>query len=318
VISKSQVSDIIRRKTYYGFIDRGDIQAYGNFEPLIDKQLYDRANQYIATHKAVFKPRISKGRKPTSHFFNGLIKCGVRGCGCSVCGDSKKGGRFIYYHCGSKHKGNAVRIESLIQQGQAIVDQVVLTHKQFSDIKTFLKSSISKGRSELQKKEDTIKRNIGVLEKRISQLYYDKSDNKISEDFWQKETYKQNSDLIKAKEALVAIQNNMVNYDQNLDAMLKVLSLTKTLHSQYKEGDNMKRAGILRLVLSNCQLLDRKLIPIYRKPFEYLAQSESQPGEQIKKPNVSWASLIWLSVQNDTLNGTGRILLQQAEDLKLL
>jgi hypothetical protein len=83
-------------------------------------------------------------------------------------------------------------------------------------------------------------------------------------------------------------------------------------------GDNMKRAGILRLVLSNCQLLDRKLIPIYRKPFEYLAQSESQPGEQIKKPNVSWASLIWLSVQNDTLNGTGRILLQQAEDLKLL
>jgi hypothetical protein len=82
---------VLRNRLYMGEIEwKGGIYA-GKHEPLVSRDLWERAQHVLDGRHA------KKHRRVKHDFaFSGLIACGH--CGCSMVGEVKKD-RYVYYHC---------------------------------------------------------------------------------------------------------------------------------------------------------------------------------------------------------------------------
>ena len=121
----SRMSFILQNPFYYGhFRYAGEIHE-GKHEPIITKDLWDRANVVLR----------SRGRLPSTKTdprpFCGLLRCGT--CGMGITGEirikrqkSGKTHRYVYYHCTKKSKTQkcpepCIRAEELDRQLSAIL-----------------------------------------------------------------------------------------------------------------------------------------------------------------------------------------------------
>jgi site-specific DNA recombinase len=85
---KSKIHKILINPFYYGVMEKDGKYYLGNHEPIISKELFDRANAVITGNA---HPH------PKQHFFRfrGLLTCHV--CGCMLTASKKKG--HDYYYC---------------------------------------------------------------------------------------------------------------------------------------------------------------------------------------------------------------------------
>jgi hypothetical protein len=92
----SSIAKILSNRVYSGDFDWKGKTYRGTYEPLVSRELWQRAQDANAV-------RSSKRHRKGKHDFpfSGLISCGH--CGCSLVGDIKKG-KYIYYRC-TGHRG---------------------------------------------------------------------------------------------------------------------------------------------------------------------------------------------------------------------
>lgn len=85
---KSKVYKILVNPFYYGVMEREGKYYTGNHEPIISKELFEKAQE-------ILMGRVHK--RPKRHFFRfrGLLQCHV--CGCALTASKKKG--HDYYYC---------------------------------------------------------------------------------------------------------------------------------------------------------------------------------------------------------------------------
>ena len=62
---------------------------------------------------------------------------------------------------------------------------------------------------------------------------------------------------------------------KNLEFGMQLFELAQTAYSSYLKRSPAEKRELLNLVCSNCILVDGKVIPTYRKPFELTASTHS-------------------------------------------
>ena len=104
----------------------------------------------------------------------------------------------------------------------------------------------------------------------MDQMYEDKLEGKISEEFWQRKQsdYREQERLL---EAQLSSTQNAISQD-NILTVERVFELANKAHSLYLTRNSVERGQLLKSVLLNCATDGASLTPTYRKPFDLIFQ----------------------------------------------
>jgi uncharacterized protein YheU (UPF0270 family) len=113
----------------------------------------------------------------------------------------------------------------------------------------------------------------------VDQLYEDKLDGKIAEDFW-KRKQTEYSDQERSLETAVSRLNRPITPERVL-TVARTFELAEKAHSLYLTRNHAERGQLLKTVLLNCATDGASLWPTYRKPFDRIfhrAKNEEWSG----------------------------------------
>lgn len=125
-VTLSMTYRIFREAFYYGEFEfpKGSGDWYkGSHQPLIEKDLWERANKMLKTFK-----KAKWGSK--DFYFSRLFKCGT--CGSGICGEkriNRHGKEYLYYKC-TKYGGRSkchekyIREEKLVESIAGLIDSL--------------------------------------------------------------------------------------------------------------------------------------------------------------------------------------------------
>ena len=265
-VGKSAIHKILNNIIYYGEFKWNDKIYQGTHPALISKEIFNAVQEAFAAHN---KPKLTKKQ----FAYRGLMVCGK--CGCAITAEIKKG-KYIYYHCtGFKGKcGNkSVREETLSEQFGDIVKRIHIDDDTLELVKQALIKSHEEELAFHQKRLDILNGQKKKLENRLHQIYIDKIDGKVTDEFYENTVDKWQEELSQIKESMRRHENGDANY---LSQGIHILELCNKAHRLYLRQTPMKRTKLLRYILSNCTLVDGSLTPTYRKPFDLLAKGLSR------------------------------------------
>jgi DNA invertase Pin-like site-specific DNA recombinase len=136
-LQKSKIHSILKDPFYYGVMRiKGELYPH-KYQPLISKQLFDRAQAVFAGHN---KKPFRYACKPFA--FRGLIKCAD--CGCVITAERAKG-KYNYYSCTNGKKTHAKRLyipeEDLLKPVYSVLKHIKLTDGQIKRLIEGLKQT---------------------------------------------------------------------------------------------------------------------------------------------------------------------------------
>ncbi len=261
-VAKATLHKTLHNPIYYGSFIWGGKLYPGSHTPLVSKELFEAVQDAFNPHN---KPKQTKKQ----FAYSGLMACGK--CGCAITAEIQKG-KYVYYHCtGFKGKctDKYIREEELTKQFADIVKKIHINDDTLSVIKQALLDS-HKDEIEFHKiRIEILNTQKTKLENRLHQIYVDKIDAKISEEFFNKTTDKWQEELNEIKSAIVKHENADSNY---LAQGVHILELCNQAYRLYLQQTALENAKLLRYILSNCTLNDGTLCATYRKPFHLLAE----------------------------------------------
>ena len=271
-LAKGALHKLLTNPLYFGKV-RWDGQTYeGNHEPIVSKPLFERVQARLAGKSSPLTKR---------HFpYRGLMTCGE--CGCKITASRIKG-RYTYYHC-THGRGSCdqprLREERVADLFLRIIEGVKLSSDQ---VRELLKDIESEGRR--RKREARVRiRTIEQEQQRVGELrdraYEDKLRGAITEERWLALEERWDEKAHALDEQRQALDLGLGPAEDEAEATFKLLQRMPYLYSRQSHEE---RVRLLRVVLSNSTLEGGKIEPIYRKPFDLVAEGVSSslwlPGE---------------------------------------
>ncbi len=266
LVGKAALHKILHNRVYCGLF-QWKLKVYqGVHPPLISKELFDGVQKRFEDK--------NRPRKAKKHFaYSGLIFCGK--CGCSITAEIKKG-KYIYYHCTEYHGKCAtpwIKEEALDIQFAQMISQIRIDADLLEPIKEALLSSHKDEFEFHQRSISALLAQRTRLEHRGHQIYKDKLDDKITEDFYNRLREECEQELNQIKDKIARHEEADNNY---LQQGVRILELCNKLQSLYLQQTPLERGKLLRHVLQNCVLNDATLCPKWRKPFDLMAKGLSR------------------------------------------
>jgi hypothetical protein len=135
--------------------------------------------------------------------------------------------------------------------------------------------------TERQQRVLELQRRLAALRTRIDQMYEDKLDGKIEEEFWARRMndYRTQERAIEAQLSSFSIQ---VSSEHTLTVQ-RIFELANRAHFLYLTRNSAERGQLLKSVLLNCTTDGASLTPTYRKPFDLIferAKTEDWSGRE--------------------------------------
>ncbi len=118
------------------------------------------------------------------------------------------------------------------------------------------------------------------LKSRLSQVYLDKLDNKITEEFWIERHNQWTNDVMTIQNKLSAYETTNINF---LEVGVQFLKFITEISDLYQYGTSEQKRIVLNKLLQNCTLEGRNLSYEYRKPFHLFAEGLSYTKELGRK-----------------------------------
>ena len=191
-IQKSRVTFILSNPFYYGVFRYKQELHQGIHQPLITKKLFDTV-QKVVEDRGHSHPNV-----PYSFPFTGLIKCGE--CGMMISAEQHlkyyksidQGQQFVYYRCSKKNKlikcGQPYLTEdAIIPQLNDLIQKVSLSTSDYQWFMNKLTNDEHKQRSEVLAIVQEFKKDLIVINEKLSKLLDSYLDNVVSrEDYLKK------------------------------------------------------------------------------------------------------------------------------------
>lgn len=263
-LSDSQVYWVLTNPIYYGeFVWKGKTYS-GTHVPLVSRSLFDRVQERMGLR--------GHDRESQQFPFRGLLTCGYCGCRITAERHPKHGREYVYYRC-TNGKGKCrqpyVRQEELGDRLAQIVDRIHLSEEQVTHLLRMLKRDTEERMRERQERIRKLSAEKAVLEGRREAGYTDKLDGKISEDRWLKldRDWEASIDRIEGQlQLLTSIA------EPRLDEAHATFELLQRAPDLYVRQNDEERARLLESMVSNCIVSGEKLVPVYKKPFDLVAE----------------------------------------------
>ena len=263
-LSTSQVYWILTNPIYYGeFVWKGEIFA-GTHTPLVSRGLFERVQEILGLR--------SHDRQGQEFPFRGILTCGY--CGCKITAErhDKKTREYIYYRC-TNGRGKClqpyVRQEKLAERLSEVVDRVHLDETLVSELLRALRRDTEERRRQRRERIRKLTAEKTVREKRRDAGYADKLDGKITEERWLRLDREWEGAIAKVEDQLELLRSVT---EPRLDEANATFELLERAPSLYSRQDPEEQASLLRTLVSNCFVNEENLVPVYKKPFDLVAE----------------------------------------------
>ena len=260
-LGKGSLHHLLQNPLYCGKIRWEGKEYPGAHEPIVSASLY-RAVQ----------TRLRGGSSPQAKrqfAYRGLTDCGY--CGCRITASRIKG-RYVYYHC-TRGKGPCPQAfypeDALSDLFLPTVTAVALSREQVTEL---LRAIEVEGRHRLR---DIAGRATSLKQKRASlramsdKAYEDKLRGTISEVRWLEMNQRWTEQDEALELQLQALDLHQGPAEDEAEATFKLLQRAPELFSRQTHEE---RARFLKTLLSNSTLVGGKVLPVYRKPFDLVAE----------------------------------------------
>ena len=262
-LSRAYFETMLKNPFYAGSFRWQGTEYKGMHPPLIDRSVFERVQMVFSGHN---KPKYRKHNFP----FAGLLRCAHDGC--TITTELHKG-KYVYYRC-SYGRGRCDLPYMTEQQvsdrlGDVLKDIYVPEHVVQAVVQDI---ESDQGRTESERRERLagIEQRLRALRTRMDQMYEDKLDGKIDEEFWARRM----SDWRAQERALESAADSLstpIPGNRALTAQ-RILELANKAHFLYLARNKAERGQLLRMVLLNCTTDGANLTPTYRKPFDLIFQ----------------------------------------------
>ena len=282
--SKARLLAILHDPFYIGkFIYKG-VTYLGKHEPLVPDEIFYSVQRSFNQ---------SKARKHDTEFlYTGLIHCGH--CGCQMTAELKKG-KYVYYHCTGKRGGDCkkdwIREEQLDEVFMDLISKIPNPDSELFDlIRAGIKEARKlKGEYEEHSVEE-IEKQIKRLQARIDNLYTDKLDGKITEEFWKEKHnkwYEEKEELI---QRLGSINNAARTFDEGTNLLE---NFCKHAPQEYLTACPKTKREILKIIGSNFTYKDKKVSVVLTSVFDLLLNYPFSKNGGIHKPKLEPQQFIY-------------------------
>ena len=163
-----------------------------------------------------------------------------------------------------------VREEAIDQQMAELVKAVEIDQERLEWVKKGLKESHQDEQTYHDAQIQGLHVRYEQLQRRLDQIYLDKLDGKITEEFWRErhETWRKEQEEVRA-----TIQRHERANTNYYEEGVGILELAQQAYSLYVGASLQNKRDIVRSLLSNCILSDTTLCPTYRKPYQLLLEA---------------------------------------------
>jgi site-specific DNA recombinase len=261
----SNIHAILHNRLYTGEFNWNGHRYKGRHQPLVTKELWDRV-QGILDGRNARKVRSTK----RDFAFHGLLNCGH--CGCAMVGEMKKG-RYIYYHC-TGYKGKCtepyVREEVVAKRFSEILGTLSFGEQVMSWVTKALRESHADEQKEHEAAIARLQAEHSRLQQRLQAMYIDKLDGRIDQVF-----YLQMSEQWRAEQdrMMGEIGRHQAVDRSYLDEGARLIELAHSAGPLFVRQQPHEQRRLLNFVLSNSTWKDGELTPIFRQPFDLIAQA---------------------------------------------
>lgn len=272
-ISSSALENLLANPFYYGDMRVKGKVLPGNHDPLITKELWDNCQRIRGIRAAKMKlTEKANMKKP----FMGLMRC--CSCGRSVTGEVKKkrsGKTYIYYHCANTKCSE--RSKNIPQQ--QIMDQVTEAFRPFSKLTPRgtarlleeVKSKVQDLESLSEKKLDELLIKKNEIKEKINKLEALYDQGVLSEEELQEVVQIKKAALLEKNQE---IEEFVASESEFLGKGLKVIELMQfAFNFMSLPGNELQKARLAKIVLSNPVLNSGTLEYHYQNPFDNLLKS---------------------------------------------
>ena len=220
--------------------------------------------------QAVFSSHNRPKHRKHEFAFSGLLTCAYDGC--LVTAEIKRG-KYTYYHC-TGHRGKCAlpyfREEELGERLGAVVKGIQIPDGVLKQLVQALQTDELSFQKTVQAERTAAQLRLATVRRRMEHAYADKLDGKIPEDFWQRKSSEWIGEESAALESLRRLET--ASHSQNVLNATRILELANKAHFLYVSQNVAEKARLLRMVLSNCTMDAVSPYPVYRKPFDLIAQ----------------------------------------------
>ena len=277
---KSELQKIIRNKAYYGIIERNGEEFAGTFEPLISKDLFDKANQIMNSKS---RPRPSK----LFHAYRQIIRC--KECDSMFTAETKhkyypKTNRHAYYTYYSCIKKDGFCSQKPIKEQELerlIGEQLTgleFDREEWKIALDLLKLDLDKTSLFEQNLAKDYADSIRKIESQLLVLIDLRTSKEITQE---QHLLKKNQYTGELKE----YQNKLKNLPNRFEEKFDLVENFAEVILQAQEilmGDDLERKRQLMLsISSNLFILDGKLEIEFKKPFSFYFK-----GLKLEKPTT--------------------------------
>ena len=263
--SKPRLLFVLKDVFYIGKMKIKGVVYDGKHTPIIDIETFNRVQRMFNQ---------SKARSHDVEFaYTGLITCGY--CGCQLTAELKKG-KYIYYHCTGKRGGNCksdlIREEKLDEVFLELIDKLPDPDDGlFEEIKKAVKE-IRQMKSEYEGTSmEEIQKQISRLQTRIDNLYTDKLDGNITQEFWLEKHNQWHAEKDRLIEKLKVISNTSRNFDEGSNLLE---NFCKYARREFLNASGKKKRAILKMLGSNFSYKDKKVSVELTSVFNYLLNNQ--------------------------------------------
>ena len=264
---KNQLYKLLKNPLYKGLFIYDGVMYQGKQPPIVSNALYDAVQKSFEREN---KPKVAS----VNLLYNSLMHCGD--CGCTIVGEIKKN-KYIYYHCNFGKGRDKCSQSTLKWVKQKEIDEQILGAIKNIQITPEHKEWIIKAIKHINEKQtnissDKLKTFQAEIEKnknRLQEIYMDKLEGKITEEFWLSMQNQITEKIEKYKGLINAYDRAEL---KTMNEVTSTLELSETAYNKYLEGNDEIKRKIVNSLLSNLTLRDGKLSYTYKKPFDILAK----------------------------------------------
>lgn len=261
VLAKGPLHHILRNPIYCGMLRWEGNLYQGSQEPIVSRSLFDAVQDRLQGRHA---PQTKR-----SFAYRGLMTCGY--CGCDITASLIKK-KYIYYHC-TRSKGvcqqKYIREEQIGEMFAPVVRSIALSRDQISQLRRGVENEAHRREREKTARMRSLKQRQSSLKEIRNRAYEDKLRGSIDEERWLEMERRWADQEEALRNQIFELDSGIVPAKDEAEATFKLLKRAPLL---YQRQSPFERARLLRTLTSNSVLEHGKLIPIYRKPFDLVAE----------------------------------------------
>ncbi|PIT88831.1 MAG: hypothetical protein COU29_00370 [Candidatus Magasanikbacteria bacterium CG10_big_fil_rev_8_21_14_0_10_36_32] len=265
-VTKSVIHRILTNRLYYGIMERDGKFYPANHEPLITKEIFNRAGEVLSG-----KNNIRKQKHDFPH--RGFMKCNV--CGCALTGTIKKG--HIYYYC-TNGKGKCeehkkyLRSEKIDEMIMEIFENLSFDKELVEIMYSAAKEKSEGNKSGAEQIINTLKEQLKIARIKQERLLDSYLNGLTPEDVYKAKMEGLKRCQVETEMQLKQTETNKDNHCDTLELTKQVFLFPNLAKKEFLNKDNFGKRKIIENLLWNLNIENQNLATYkLKEPFQIMA-----------------------------------------------